>query len=141
MRGRGKSWARGDATRNKKGEFAMGVIDRENVPITIQGDGVELRTAEVGEMTVAFVRLRAGTDLSPAVKGLPGDLCPCPHWGYMVKGRVMMKTKDGEQVYEAGQPFYWSPGHAPMALEDSEYVDFSPTEEFAAVIRHIKGEA
>ena len=138
MRGRGTSWARGDATRNTKGEFAMGVIDRENVPITIQGDGVELRTAEVGEMTVAFVKLRAGTDLSPAVKGLPGDLCPCPHWGYMVKGRVMMQTKDGEQ---AGQPFYWSPGHAPMALEDSEYVDFSPPEEFATVIRHIKGEA
>ena len=50
-----------------------------------------------------------------------------------------MKMKDGEQVYEAGQVFYWGPGHAPEALEDSEYVDFSPTEEFNAVIRHIQG--
>lgn len=52
-----------------------------------------------------------------------------------------MKTGEGEQVFEAGKPFYWGPGHAPVALEDSEYVDFSPTEEFAAVIRHIKGES
>jgi hypothetical protein len=58
----------------------------------------------------------------------------------MLKGRVLMKTGEGEQVFEAGKPFYWGPGHAPVALEDSEYVDFSPTDEFAAVIRHIKGE-
>jgi len=44
-------------------------------------------------------------------------------------------------TYEVtGKPFYWGPGHAPIALEDSEYVDFSPTEELATVIRHIKGE-
>jgi hypothetical protein len=33
---------------------------------------------------------------------------------------------------------YWGPGHAPEALEDSEYVDFSPTDEFNHVIDHIK---
>lgn len=48
-----------------------------------------------------------------------------------------MRTQDGEDIYEAGQALYWSPGHAPVALEDTDYVDFSPTAEFAAVIRHI----
>jgi hypothetical protein len=115
----------------------MGAITRGDVPIAIEDDNVELRTAEVGEMTVAFVRLREGTDLTPALVGLPGDLCPCPHWGYMLKGKVKMKTRDGDEMYEAGQAFYWSPGHAPVALEDSEYVDFSPTDEFADVIRHV----
>jgi len=33
--------------------------------------------------------------------------------------------------------FYWAPGHAPEALEDAEYVDFSPTEELQRVIEHI----
>ncbi|WP_328347520.1 hypothetical protein [Streptomyces violaceus] len=47
-----------------------------------------------------------------------------------------MVTKDGEEVYEAGQAFYWPPGHAPVALEDCEYVD-SPADEFTAVIDHI----
>jgi hypothetical protein len=118
----------------------MNSIDRDELPITIADENVEVRTCDVGEMTVGYFRLKAGTDLSPALVGLPGELCQCPHWGYMLKGRVMMKTKDGEQVFEAGKPFYWGPGHAPVALEDSEYVDFSPTEELGAVIRHIKGE-
>jgi hypothetical protein len=93
----------------------------------------------VGELTVGFVEIEKGTDLGPALVGLPGDLCPCPHWGYMLKGRVMMRTEDGEEIDEAGQAFYWPPSHAPVALEDSEYVDFSPTEEFAGVIRHLAG--
>jgi hypothetical protein len=28
---------------------------------------------------------------------------------------------------------YWEPGHAPQAIEDSEYVGFSPTDEFQRV--------
>ena len=57
----------------------------------------------------------------------------------MLKGQVRMHTPDGAQDFRAGEAFYWGPGHAPEALEDSEYVDFSPTEEFQAVIRHIQG--
>jgi hypothetical protein len=49
-----------------------------------------------------------------------------------------MHTPDGEQVYQAGQAFYWAPGHAPEALEDSEYVDLTPTDEFNLVVDHIK---
>jgi hypothetical protein len=56
-------------------------------------------------MTTAFVRLPKGADLRPALKGLPGDLCQCPHWGYLIKGRLKMWRKDGEDVYEAGQSF------------------------------------
>ena len=39
---------------------------------------------------------------------------------------------------EAGQAFYWSPGHAPMALEDSEYVEFSPTTRLNELIDQVK---
>jgi hypothetical protein len=119
----------------------MGVINRDDVPVTIQDDNAELRTAQAGDMTVAFMRLKKGADFAPALAGLPDDLCQCPHWGYMLKGRLKMKTNDGDEIYEAGQAFYWSPGHSPEALEDTEYVDFSPTEEFSAVIRHIQGQA
>ena len=117
----------------------MEALTRENVPVAIADDNVELRMAEVGDMTVSFIRLRGGTDLGPALVGLPGDLCPCPHWGYMLEGRMKMRTDHGDEVYEAGQAFYWSPGHAPVAIEDCSYVDFSPTEEFAEVVRHISG--
>ena len=117
----------------------MGVIKEADVPVAIHDDNVELRMTEVGDMTVSLIRLKKGTDLSPALVGLPDDLCPCPHWGYMLSGRLKMRTKQGDEIYEAGSAFYWSPGHAPVALEDCEYVDFSPTEEFQTVIRHIQG--
>jgi type 1 glutamine amidotransferase len=119
----------------------MGVINRDDVPVAIQDDSAELRTAEAGDMTVAFMTLKKGADFAPALSGLPDDLCQCPHWGFMIKGRLKMKTNDGDEIYEAGQVFYWSPGHSPEALEDTEYVDFSPTQEFNAVIRHIQGQA
>jgi hypothetical protein len=118
----------------------MAATTRADTPVAMESDGVEVRKREIGgDMTVAFVHLPAGTDLGPAFAGLPGDLCPCPHWGYLLSGRMEMRTKDGAEVYEAGQAFYWSPGHAPRALEDTDYVDFSPTSEFDAVIAHIAG--
>jgi hypothetical protein len=120
----------------------MNAISRQDAPIAIEGDGVELRLQEIGgDMSAAFVRLPKGADLRPAVKGLPDDLCPCPHWGYVLKGRIKMWTLHGDQIYEAGQAFYWGPGHAPEALEDCEYVDFSPTQEFKEVIAHITAQA
>jgi hypothetical protein len=69
------------------------------------------------------------------------ELWASSHWGYMIKGRVRMHTLDGHQDFTAGEAFYWAPGHAPEALEDSEYVDFSSTEEFHRVINHITAAA
>jgi hypothetical protein len=117
-----------------------GTTTRADTPVATESDGVEVRKREIGgDMTVAFVHLPAGTDLGPALARLPGDLCPCPHRGYLLSGRMEMRTKDGVDVYEAGQAFYWSPDHAPRALEDIDYVDFSPTSEFDAVVAHITG--
>ena len=117
----------------------MRTISRQDVPLAIEDNGVELRMREEGDLTVCFVRMRAGVNLVPALKGLPDDLCPCPHWGYMFKGRVRMHTKNGPRDFAADQPFYWAPGHAPEALEDTDYVDFSPTKQFRHVIDHITG--
>jgi hypothetical protein len=119
----------------------VGAIRQDDVPVAIQTEDAEVRMSEVGDMTVAFFRLKQGADFGPALTGLPDDMCQCPHWGYLLKGRIKMKTKSGDEFYEAGQAFYWPPGHSPSALEDTEYVDFSPSEDFAAVIRHIMGGA
>ena len=120
----------------------MKAISRADAPVAIEGDGVELRMEEIGGgMTTAFARVSKGANFRPALAGLDDDLCQCPHWGYLVKGRVKMHTRGGrDEVYEAGQAFYWAPGHAPEALEDAEYVDFSPTDEFNHVINHINGQ-
>src|SRR6202161_4679609 len=115
----------------------MRAIPREAVPVVIEDTGVEVGLRDQGGLPVGVVRLPAAADLRPATKGLADDLCPCPHWGYMIKGCVRMHTLDGHQDFAAGEAFYWAPGHAPEALEDSEYVDFSPTEQVSPVIEHI----
>ena len=117
----------------------MQAISKPNAPVAIEGDGVELRAHDLGGgMSAVFVRVPAGADFRPALAGLPGDLCQCPHGGYMLKGRVKMHTTNGSHVYEAGEAYYWAPGHAPEALEDCEYVEFSPTDEFNHVLDHIR---
>ena len=110
----------------------------EKMNVAFEGGGVEVRTEEAGEMTVGLFRLPGGTDLRPLLRGLEGDLCQCPHWGYMLKGTLRMHTPDGPKDYAAGQAVYWAPGHAPEALDDVEYVDFSPTHELSAVLNHVK---
>ena len=117
----------------------MKAVTLQDAEVAIDNEGTPvLRKEEIGGgMTTAYVTAPKGLDLRPAVVGLKDDLCQCPHWGYVIKGRIKMHTNDGEHVYEAGQAFYWAPGHAPEALEDSEYVDFSPTKEFNEVIDHI----
>ena len=119
----------------------MRALTRDEVPVALEGDGIEVRLEEVGDMTLGFFTIPKGMDLRPLLKGQPDDLCQCPHYGYMLKGRVRMHTGEGHQDYEAGQAFYWGPGHAPEALEDTEYVEFSPTAEFSRVFEHVKARA
>lgn len=87
----------------------MTATTRDQAPVAIAGDGVELRLKEIGGgFSVAFMRLSKGMEMAPALKGLPDDLCQCPHWGYLLKGTLRMHTKDGTRDYTAGRP---STGH------------------------------
>ncbi|GAB2743142.1 hypothetical protein GCM10027072_43830 [Streptomyces bullii] len=94
-----------------------------------------------GGMSVGYLAFPQGTDMGPALKGMPDDACQCPHWGYVLKGRLRLLTAQGEEFYEAGQAYYWPPGHVPVILEDCEIVEFSPTEEFERVINHVVAQA
>jgi hypothetical protein len=116
----------------------MRALIPEQVPVAIKDDNVEVRVIEVGEMTAGFFRLTKGTDLGPALAGLPDDRCQCPHWGYMIEGSLTMRTAEGDKTYQAGEAFYWAPGHVPVATEDCAYWDFSPTSAFMKVIEHIQ---
>ena len=119
----------------------MTAIAREDAQVLLEGGGIEIRAREIGgDITLSFVRVPAGWDLAPMLAGLPDDLCQCPHWGYLLSGRVKLATNDGDEFFEPGQAFYWSPGHAPSALEDSEYVEFSPTKEFNVLIDHVRAQ-
>lgn len=119
----------------------MQAFDRESMAVAVQGDGVDVRVEDAGGMAIGMFRLPGGTDLRPLLEGLEGDLCQCPHWGYMLEGTLRMHTPDGPREYHAGQAFYWAPGHAPEAVDDVAYVDFSPAAELRAVLEHVKQRA
>ena len=91
---------------------------------------VEDRHEDIDAYTVNFVSFRQDVDGAPLLKGLPGDRCPCPHWGYVLKGRLTYRFADHDEVFEAGDAFYLPPGHVGIQNEPgSEYVQFSPTKE------------
>ena len=72
-----------------------------------------------------IISLPAGTDLAPALKGLPNDLCPCPHWGYILTGRIRVTYAYSVEILKAGDLFYLPPGHTPLGEEDVEFIEFS----------------
>jgi hypothetical protein len=85
-------------------------------------------------MTVALETFPAGTDTEPMFRGLPGNKCQSPHWGYVLKGRVRVRYHDFGSVMVAGDVFYMEPGHTTIFEEDTELVEFSPTGEYAKTL-------
>ena len=66
------------------------------------------------DYTVDFVSIRETHSLAPLLKGLPGDACQCPHWGYLFAGTLTVSYNDRPpETYHAGDAFYMSPGHVP----------------------------
>ncbi len=94
---------------------------------------VEDRHEDVDGYTVNFVLFRQDIDSTPLLKGLPDDRCPCPHWGYVFKGKVTFGFADHDEVFEPGDAFYVPPGHTQIVEAGTEYMQFSPSEELQAV--------
>lgn len=82
-----------------------------------------------GGYTVGFETYTEDADLAPFFRGLPDDRCQCPHWGYVLKGKVTFRFADREETYEAGDAYYAPPGHTPVLFRGTEIVEFSDTRE------------
>jgi hypothetical protein len=88
------------------------------------------RSDELEGYTVSFTSFHEDVDATPLMKGLPDDRCQCPHWGYVVNGKLTFRYADREEIFEAGDAFYTPPGHVPVKHEPgTEIVFFSPTDE------------
>lgn len=90
-------------------------------------------------MAAEYFTLGAGTDIAPLLKGLDGDLCQAPHWGFLSEGEVTVTYGDGqEETIHGGDLFYWPPGHSVRVGSDAEVIMFSPQAEHCAVVDHLK---
>ena len=122
-------------------------IAKSDVPVRLSVPGAIARqtddfgeAAGLGAMAGEYFSLGAGTDIAPLLKGLDGDLCQSPHWGYVLQGRVTVTYAGGaSETTSGGDLFYWPPGHTVRVEEDAELILFSPRDQHAHVINHLRG--
>ncbi len=92
----------------------------------------------LGRISCEYFTLAAGVDTTPLFQGLDGNLCQCPHWGYVIQGRITTTDANGvRETVSANDLFYWPPGHNVKVDEDAEIVMFSPQREHCHVIDHM----
>ena len=96
------------------------------------------RGGDLDDTTVDFVTIQQTHSLAPLLRGLPGDSCQCPHWGYLLAGKITVSYADHAETYEAGDAFYMTPGHIPAAEAGTEFIQFSPRDQLAETIAVMK---
>jgi hypothetical protein len=120
-------------------------IAKEDVDVRMEIPGATIRqrrgfgdVSGYGGISGEYFSLAAGVDTAPLFEGLEENLCQCPHWGYVLGGRLTTTDADGiEETAAAGDLFYWPPGHNVRVDADAELVMFSPQHEHSRVIEHM----
>lgn len=121
-------------------------VAKENVDVQMDIPGAVLRqTMNFGDVTGygkisgEYFSLSEGVDTTPLFKGLEGDLCNCPHWGFVLRGQITTTDARGvEETVNAEDLFYWPPGHNVKVNQDAEIIMFSPQVEHTHVIDHMR---
>jgi hypothetical protein len=121
-------------------------INKTDVPEKINVAGAIARQVTdfgdatgLGKIAGEYFSLGAGTDIAPLLKGLEGDLCQSPHWGYLIEGEVTVSYQDGEdETVSGGDLFYWPPGHTIKVSKDAEVILFSPQDQHNPVVEHLR---
>ena len=116
----------------------MPKVSKQSAAHVEQFGPVEDRHEDIHGYTIDFLSFSEDIDATPIMQGLPNDNCSCPHWGYVLKGRLTFSFADHDEVVEAGDAFYLPPGHVPKAEAGTEYVQFSPSAELKTVADAMK---
>ncbi len=121
-------------------------VTKDNVDVVLELPGVVLRQRMgfgdmngSGQVSAEYFTLAAGTDTTPLFVGLEGDLCQCPHWGFVIRGEITTTDANGkEETVRANDLFYWPSGHNVRVDADAEIVMFSPQHKHREVLDHMK---
>jgi hypothetical protein len=120
-------------------------IAKDKVDVKMQIPGATIRqrmdfgdAPGLGKMSGEYFSLAAGVDTTPLFVGLEGNLCQCPHWGFVVQGQITTTDAGGKQeTVRTDDLFYWPPGHNVRVDADAEIIMFSPQHEHSRVIDHM----
>ena len=120
-------------------------VAKDNVEVRMEIPGAVIRQRMdfgiangFGTMSGEYFTLSEGVDTTPLFQGLEGDLCQCPHWGFVLRGQLTTTDAIGvQETVKANDLFYWPPGHNVKIDADAEIVMFSPQHEHSHVINHM----
>ena len=120
-------------------------IAKDDIDVKMEIPGAVIRqqtdfgdSTGLGKISCEYFSLSAGVDTTPLFQGLDGDLCQCPHWGFVLCGQLTTTDANGEQeTVNANDLFYWPPGHNVKVNADAEIVMFSPQQQHSHVINHM----
>jgi hypothetical protein len=120
-------------------------VAKENIEVKMEIPGAVIRqrtdfgdASGLGKISGEYFSLSAGVDTTPLFIGLEGDLCQCPHWGYVLKGKLTTTDADGiQETVNENDIFYWPAGHNVKVDVDAEIIMFSPQHEHTHVINHM----
>ncbi len=119
------------------------VKDDVNVKMEIPGAIIRQQmdfgdASGLGKFSCEYFTLSAGVDTTPLFEGLEGNLCQCPHWGFVLRGQLTATdAKGAKETVKANDLFYWPPGHNVKVHADAEIIMFSPQREHSHVINHM----
>jgi hypothetical protein len=112
--------------------------NEDQLAIELEVGEIVTRGEDWGGQLVRHLTLPPGADFRPLMKGLPGDRCDCPHWGYIVAGSIQVQYADGTvELNRAGDIYYWPGGHTGWTETGVTFIEFSPADELRPVLEHI----
>ena len=109
------------------------------MPVEIDHGELQTRYLELDGMAIRHARVPAGADMSPLLRGLPGDRCPSPHWGIVLAGSIHIVQADGTtETVRAGEVYHWPAGHTATTDEPVEFLEVGPVEQMRLFNHHVK---
>jgi hypothetical protein len=92
-------------------------------------------------MEVGLTTVPEPADVGPMYTGLPGGVCPCPHYGYVFRGRVRCVYPGSDladEVASEGDVYFFRSGHHLVYEEPSEILELNPAAALQQVMDHIE---
>ena len=89
------------------------------------------RSAHWGDMEVGYTIVDHVLDCTEVNKigGLPGGICPCPHYGFVVEGAITASypgTDWPDETATAGEVYFFPAGHVLKYPEPTKHLEFNP---------------
>ena len=90
--------------------------------------GQGFRSVQWGDLEVGYTVTGPG-DLTAIYQGLPGGVCPCPHYGFVFTGRIRCAYPGSDwpdEVASAGEAYFFKAGHILSYEADTEALELNP---------------